>query len=107
MPDNLHSSEAAFSALSGHQIVGLQGPEAAAYAQAQFSSDVSALAIGNWQWSAWLSAKGRVIAVFMLCRPSEDELLMVLADGQAPAAPVRRARRLAVPRAGIRPSLQP
>lgn len=83
MPDNLHSSEAAFSALPGHQIVGLQGPEAVAYAQAQFSSDVAALSVGHWHWSAWLSAKGRVIAIFMLCRAAEDELLMVLADGQA------------------------
>ena len=83
MPDNLHSSEAAFSALPGHRIVGLQGPEAVAYAQAQFSSDVGALSVGQWHWSAWLTAKGRVMAIFMLCRPAEDELLMVLADGHA------------------------
>jgi folate-binding protein YgfZ len=83
VPDNLHSSEAGFSALPGHQLVTLQGPDAVSYAQAQFSNDLSALAPGQWQWSTWLTAKGRVTAVFMLCRLSEDALLMVLADGRA------------------------
>jgi len=83
--DNLHITAAPFSALPGHAVVALQGPDAVAFAQAQFANDLSALAPGQWQWSAWLSAKGRVIALFMLCRVREDSLWLVLADGRAPA----------------------
>lgn len=83
MPDNLHISEAAFSALPGHAVVALQGPDAQAFAQAQFANDLAALAVGQWQWNAWLSAKGRVIAIFMLCRIGPDDYWLVLADGRA------------------------
>ncbi|HVJ36668.1 MAG TPA: folate-binding protein [Stenotrophomonas sp.] len=83
MPDNLHISEAAFSALSGHAVVALQGPDAQAFAQAQFANDLALLPVGQWQWNAWLSAKGRVIAIFMLCRIGPDDVWLVLADGRA------------------------
>lgn len=81
--DNLHIPEAAFGALPGHAVIALQGPDALAFAQAQFANDVTALPVGQWQWSAWLNPKGRVIALFMLCRPAEDTLWLVLADGRA------------------------
>jgi Predicted aminomethyltransferase related to GcvT len=55
------------------------------FAHSQFSSDVSALPPLHWQWSSWLSAKGRVRAVFQLLRVSETEVLLVLADGGAEA----------------------
>jgi folate-binding protein YgfZ len=59
-------------------IVRLQGSDALAFAQSQFSSDVNALQIGSWQWSAWLDAKGRVVALFHLVYLNPDELLLVL-----------------------------
>nr|WP_244667497.1 folate-binding protein [Xanthomonas sp. D-109] len=65
------------------QYVALRGPDAAAFAHAQFANDVQALAPGQWQWNAWLTAKGRVIAVFALLRQADDALLMLLADGGA------------------------
>ncbi|KAA8918921.1 folate-binding protein YgfZ [Xanthomonas sontii] len=65
------------------QYVALRGPDAAAFAHAQFANDVQALAVGQWQWNAWLTAKGRVIAVFALLRQADDALLMLLADGGA------------------------
>jgi folate-binding protein YgfZ len=83
VPDNLHISDAAFSALPGHAVITLQGPEAQAFAQAQFANDLAALPVGQWQWNAWLSAKGRVIAIFMLCRIGPDDYWLVLADGRA------------------------
>lgn len=74
-----------FPRLSGHQLLSLDGPDAAAFAHAQFSSDVTALPVRHWQWSAWLSAKGRTIAVFQLIRVDEERIVLVLADGDADA----------------------
>lgn len=74
-----------FPRLSGHQLLSLDGPDAAAFAHAQFSSDVTALPVRHWQWSAWLSAKGRTIAVFQLIRVDEQRIVLVLADGDADA----------------------
>ena len=57
-------------------------PDAAAEVLA---SDVTALPVQHWQWSAWLSAKGRTLAVFQLLRLADDHVLLVLADGDADA----------------------
>ena len=85
-PDNPspppHASAPLF-ALPGHSVLALQGPDAVAFAQAQFANDVARLAVGHWQWSAWLTAKGRVIAVFALLRSAEDTLHLVLPDFDA------------------------
>ncbi|WMJ68764.1 folate-binding protein [Stenotrophomonas sp. 24(2023)] len=83
MPDNLPPAFVGYPRLPGHQLLSLLGPEAAVFAHAQFSSDVTALPLRHWQWSAWLSAKGRTLAVFQLLRISEDHVLLVLADGNA------------------------
>jgi len=83
VPDNLHTSEAVSAALSGMQAIDFQGPDALAFAHAQFASDVNALQVGRWHWSAWLTAKGRVIAVLLLCRLGEERLLALLPDGDA------------------------
>jgi len=56
-----------------------------AFAHAQFANDVAALAPGHWQWNAWLTPKGRVIAVFALARRSQDSLWLVLPDHPAGA----------------------
>jgi folate-binding protein YgfZ len=65
------------------QLVEISGAEAIAFAQAQFSSDVGTLEVGNWQWSAWLTAQGRVRAFFHLLRIREDTLWLVLRGGDA------------------------
>ncbi len=89
MPDNLpfdiDGLTSGFSPLSGHQLLDLHGPDAVAFAQAQFSSDVTALPQRHWQWSAWLSPKGRTLAVFQLLKLAEDHVMLVLADGDADA----------------------
>ena len=63
----------------------LEGPDAIAFAQAQFSSKVSSLAAGQWQFSAWLDPQGRVRALFHLVRLSDDRLLLLLRGGNAAA----------------------
>ncbi|WP_028919047.1 YgfZ/GcvT domain-containing protein [Pseudoxanthomonas suwonensis] len=68
-----------FFALEEHTVLALDGPEALVFAQAQFANDVTALSPGQWQWNAWLNAKGRVIAVFALLRCG-DALRLVLPD---------------------------
>ena len=65
------------------QVLDIRGPDAAAFAHAQFSSDVRALAAGHWQWSAWLSAQGRVRALFHLLRIGDDAFRLVLRGGTA------------------------
>ena len=78
-----HLDAPPFLSLHDLQVVGLKGPDAVAFAQAQFSSDVASLPVLHWQWSSWLTAKGRVIAIFALLRTHDDELLMLLPDGAA------------------------
>ncbi len=61
-------------------VIRLSGPEAEDFAQAQFMSDVAALASGEWQWSGWLNSKGRVLALFALARIGPGELRLLLLD---------------------------
>lgn len=83
--DNLSRTSAPVFALPDHALVVLEGPDATAFAHAQFANDVAGLAPGQWQWNAWLTPKGRVIAVFALARRSEDRLWLVLPDHPADA----------------------
>lgn len=85
MPDNQTNPADDAFALPGMQVVSLRGPDAQEFAHAQFASDAKALPVGHWQWSCWLTAKGRVIAVFALARPEAGRLLMLLPDGRAEA----------------------
>ncbi|MFO3706564.1 YgfZ/GcvT domain-containing protein [Xanthomonas codiaei] len=83
MADNLNLIPQGFGSLHDMQYVRLIGTDAVAFAHAQFANDVLALAIGQWQWNAWLTAKGRVIAIFALLREDDTHLLMLLPDGNA------------------------
>ena len=80
MADNLFHTDDTFAALPDHAVVALEGPDAAAFAHAQFANEVLALAPGNWQWSAWLTPKGRVIALFALLRLADDRVWLLLPD---------------------------
>ncbi|OOG38211.1 folate-binding protein YgfZ [Rhodanobacter sp. C05] len=61
----------------------IEGADAIAFAQAQFSSKVSSLATGQWQFGAWLDPQGRVRAFFHLARLADDRLLLLLRGGSA------------------------
>ncbi|MEO7065949.1 MAG: folate-binding protein [Rhodanobacter sp.] len=67
------------------QRLQIEGPDAVAFAHAQFSSNVKALGTGQWQFSAWLDPQGRVRALFHLVRLADDHLLLLLRGGDAKA----------------------
>lgn len=83
MSDNLYKDFVPYAPLADRQLLSISGDDAVTFAHAQFSADVAALADGHWQWSAWLSPKGRTLAVFQLLRISSRQVLLVLADGDA------------------------
>jgi folate-binding protein YgfZ len=88
MPDNPSSP----FALPGYRLLALEGPDAVRFAHAQFMSDVAGLADGQWQWSGWLTPKGRVVALFALLRLDAQRLWLLLpdADPEGLAAQLRR-----------------
>ena len=65
------------------QVV-VEGPEALVFLQRQCTSDLRLLAEdGSMQWSALLSAKGRVLHLFRLLRLAADRFLLLAADNEA------------------------
>lgn len=80
------------SRLAAAELVELSGTDAATFAHTQFSSDVSALAAGDWQWSAWLNAQGRARHVFALLRPQSQQLIAWLPLGTAVGMAAQLAR---------------
>lgn len=65
------------------ETLAIEGPDALAFAQSQFSNNVAALADGRWQFNAWLDAQGRVRALFHLARLDDQRLLLLLRGGRA------------------------
>ena len=71
----------AFAAdLSNNALLAVTGDDARSFLQGQFTSDVEALSVGQAQWSGWCTAKGRLVATFLLLRRSEGFLLMLPAE---------------------------
>ena len=83
MNDNPTAATADFRALPDHAVLEIAGPDALAFAQAQFMNDVAALADGQWHWNGWLNAKGRLIALFALLRRDATTAWLVLPDADA------------------------
>ena len=65
------------------ELVELEGRDAVAFAHAQFTTDVRALRVHGWQWSALLDAQGRALAFFLLARLADERLLSWLPIGDA------------------------
>jgi tRNA-modifying protein YgfZ len=61
-----------------HRVVVFAGADAKAFLQSQLTNDVAALAVGEWQWQGYCSAKGRLHATFALARIAEDAFAAVL-----------------------------
>jgi len=67
------------------ELVSIEGTDAIAFAQAQFGSNLASLADGQWQFSAWLDAQGRVKYFFHLMRLDGQRLRLLLRGGEAQA----------------------
>jgi folate-binding protein YgfZ len=80
MHDNPQARPGLSFSLPDHRVIALSGRDAATFAQAQFMSDLNALAPGHWHWSGWLTPKGRVIALFALLKFDEETLWLLLPD---------------------------
>lgn len=89
MHDKSDASADALFALADIRTIGLDGRDAVAFAQAQFTNDVAALPDGHWQWSAWLTPKGRVLALFVLVRLDAERLRLMLLDADPEAFAAR------------------
>src|SRR5262245_44238621 len=48
------------------------GADAQSFLHNQLTSDVNHLTSGTWQHSAWCTAKGRMLASFMVANPAND-----------------------------------
>ena len=72
--------------LSHNALIAVTGDDATAFLHAQFTNDVQALGVGEAQWNGWCSAKGRLLATFLLVRRAEGYLLMLPAEIAPPVA---------------------
>lgn len=75
--------DAPWIALADYALVQLVGPHALNFAQAQFASDCANLPLGCWQWSCWLTAQGRVRALFALFRAQQDQVWLICPGGDS------------------------
>jgi folate-binding protein YgfZ len=64
-------------------VIEVSGRDAGAFLQAQLMSDVRLLSDGQWQWSGWLTPKGRVVALAALLRFDAERYWMALPDHPA------------------------
>lgn len=85
MPDKLQSASNPSFTLPDLALLTLSGRDCIAFAQAQFMSDIAALANGQWQWSGWLTPKGRLLALFAVLRRDVEQLDLIVLDGDADA----------------------
>lgn len=92
MSDKSNPTPGQFFAIPGLQVLALEGEDAVRFAQAQFMSDVAALADTHWHFSGWLNPKGRILALFALLRRDAHTLWLVVPglDVQALANDLQR-----------------
>src|SRR5262245_39063127 len=85
--------------LSHNALIRISGDDAGAFLHGQFTNDVEALAPGASQWSGWCTAKGRLLATFLLVRRADDYLMLLPAEI---AEPVRKRLAMFVLRSKVK-----
>ncbi|MEF8726619.1 MAG: folate-binding protein [Accumulibacter sp.] len=65
-------------------LLAVSGLDAASFLHAQLTSDVKHLAEGSAQHSAWCSAKGRMLASFIVLHPGPDDYFLQLSADLLP-----------------------
>jgi len=71
--------DAIVSDLAPLGALSVSGPDAARFLHGQLTSDVLALSRGDWQFAAWCSPKGRMLANFVLRRSQDERFELLLA----------------------------
>lgn len=66
--------------LTGIGLVNAEGSDALEFLQAQLMSDVGTLVDGGWQWSGWLSPKGRLQALLLVVRHAATHFTLLVFD---------------------------
>ncbi|HUP96856.1 MAG TPA: folate-binding protein [Usitatibacter sp.] len=66
--------------LPHNALIEVSGDDATAFLHAQFTNDVQALEEDGTQWNGWCSAKGRLLATFLLVRRPGGYLLVLPAE---------------------------
>jgi len=72
--------------LSHNALIEVTGDDATEFLHAQFTNDVQALPAGGAQWNGWCSAKGRLLATFLLVKRADGYLMLLPAEIAAPIA---------------------
>jgi len=72
--------------LSDNALLSIAGDDAVAFLHGQFTNDVESLPVGAAQWNGWCSAKGRLLATFLLVRRANGFLLMLPSEISEPFA---------------------
>lgn len=85
MPDTPHRATIA-AELTHNALLRVSGDDAAAFLHGQFTNDVELLPVDAAQWSSWLTAKGRMLASFLLVRRADHFLLMLPLEIAEPVA---------------------
>lgn len=79
-------------ALTGWQVLEVDGIDATAFLQAQLMNDVRALAPRHWQWNGWLNPKGRLIALLALIALDHERYWLLVPDFPAAELAARLQR---------------
>ena len=64
--------------LAGLGVLRVAGADAATFLQGQLTNDVAMLARAQWQYAAWCSPRGRVLANFVVSRIDDDSFELML-----------------------------
>jgi folate-binding protein YgfZ len=73
---SVHNSVQGCVALTQWGVIRVQGPDSTSFLQSQLTSDVAALDTSQARLAGYCSAKGRLLASFVMWRVSPDELLL-------------------------------
>ncbi len=66
--------------ISHNALLAVTGDDAVAFLHGQLTNDVQSLATGAAQWNGWCSAKGRLLATFLLVKRAEACWLLLPAE---------------------------
>ena len=72
--------------LSHNALLEITGDDATDFLHAQLTNDVQALSAGGAQWNGWCSAKGRLLATFLLVKRPQGYWMLLPAEIAAPIA---------------------